>query len=289
MNNQIVVPICINGNDFPIGEIRSELKTMYDIDSVVKIEAELNTDKVFKMKVYINQDYIGEALFDNPYALGKISEEEKELYEMKSNLNTAIQQRNFKNEKKFQRDIIWKFSKVENYKGCLEAAEDYSKRFDDNDPDVWNMQYIANKRLGRVDAAKRCIDKAMELSPQNGVLAYNFSIFLEDSSGLQAALEYLEKNKDKGETYIGIYLKIIILKHKLGYDVKKEALEYVVTYKDQPWLFTDFVKKNLLPSVFKIAGEPYSFVDPKKIRSKEDEDKLLKSSDLPINTDDLPF
>ena len=46
------------------------------MDAVVKIEAELNSDKVFKMNVFINEDFVGEATFDNPYSLGKISAEE---------------------------------------------------------------------------------------------------------------------------------------------------------------------------------------------------------------------
>lgn len=289
LNNEIVVPICINGNDFPIGEIRTDLKTIYDIDSVVKIEAELNTDKVFRMRVFVNDDYVGEANFDNPYALGKISEEEKELYEIKSHLNTAIQQKNFRNEKQFQRAIIWKFEKVKNYKGTLEAAENYSNRFDDQDDEVWNMQYIANKSLGRKDAAKRCLERALEISPDDDYLHYNFSIMLEDRSGEQVALDYLlEKanlDNDSGDTY----LRVLVLKNQLGYNVVDDARKVTVSYKNNSNFYGSFAKKNILPTIFRIAGEPYSFVDPKKTRSKEDEGKFLKSSDSPINLDDLPF
>ena len=289
LNNQIVVPICINGNDFPIGEIRADLQTIYDIDSIVRIDAELNTDKVFKMKVYINDDYIGDAHFDNPYALGKISAEEKELYEMKSNLNSAIQQKNFQNEKYYQREIIWKFEKVKNYKGCLESAENYCARFDDQDEFVWNMQYIANKALGRLDAAKRCLDRSLQISPNDGSLIYNYSILLETVDGDQAALDYLEKNASKDPEYEDTFLRMIILKNRLGISVFSEAEEVVKKYKADPLSFSNFSKRNILPSIFKIAGEPYAYVDPKKIRSKEDEGKFLKSSDLPINPDDLPF
>ena len=50
------------------------------------------------------------------------------------------------------------------------------------------------------------------------------------------------------------------------------------------------IKKNHKILVYsRIAGEPYAFVDPKKLTSKEDESKYLKSSDTPINLDDLPF
>lgn len=289
LNNQILVPICINGNDFPIGEIRADLKTIYDIDSVVRIEAELNTDKVFKMQVYINDDYIGDANFDNPYSIGKISEEEKELFEMKSNLNSAIQQKNFQNEKKYQRDIIWKYSDVKNYKGCLEAAENYSNRFDDQDEYVWNMQYIANQELGRLDAAKRCLDHSLQINPNEGSLIYNYSILIQTRDGYQAALEYLENNVSKDPDYQDNYLRIIILKDKLGEEMAFEAKIIVEKYKTDSVSFSHFSRKNILPNIFEIAGEPYSYVDPKKIRSKEDEGKFLKSSDLPVNLDDLPF
>lgn len=289
LNNEIVVPICINGNDFPIGEIRADLKTIYDIDSVVKIEAELNTDKVFRMMVFVNEDYIGEANFDNPYALGKISEEEKELYEIKSQLNSAIQQKEFNKEKYYQREIIWKFEKVKNYKGCLEAAENYCRRFDDQDEFVWNMQYIANKHLGRLDAAKRCLDKSLQINPNEGSLIYNYSILIQEREGPAKALEYLEDNAHKDEDYKDTYLRMITLRNSLGLDVKIEAMKVVRYYKANSHLFSNFSKKNILPTIFRIAGEPYSFVDPKKTRSKEDEGKFLKSADSPINLDDLPF
>ena len=289
LNNQIVVPICINGVDFPIGEIRADLKTIYNMDAVVKIEAELNSDKVFKMNVFINEDFVGEATFDNPYSLGKISAEEKELYSIKSNLNSAIQQKNFSNEKKFQREIIWKYSAVDNYKGCLEAAENYSKRFDDNDEDVWNMRYIANKNLGRLDAAKSCIDKALQLSPNAGPLVYNYSIFLQERNGIQASLDYLISMKDKVKGYRNNDLRIIVLKNAIGENIVSDAKNIVNEYKETPQNFSLFAKENILPSIFRIAGEPYAFVDPKKLTSKEDESKYLKSSDTPINLDDLSF
>ena len=82
---------------------------------------------------------------------------------------------------------------------------------------------------------------------------------------------------------------MIILKNRLGISVFSEAEEVVKKYKADPLSFSNFSKRNILPSIFKIAGEPYAYVDPKKIRSKEDEGKFLKSSDLPINPDDLPF
>lgn len=289
LNNQIVVPICINGNDFPIGEIRADLQTIYDINSIVKIDAELNTDKVFKMKVYINHDYVGEAKFDNPYALGKVSEEEKDLYEMKSKLNTAIQQKNFRSEKQFQRSIIWKYSDVKNYKGALEAAENYSNRFDDTDEGVWNMQYIANKHLGRKDAARRCLEKALEINPNDDALIYNYSIMLEERSDGKSALEFLEKNADLDDETADTFLRSILLKNHLGINVVQLSKKVVDNYKEDPSYFSNFSKKNLLSSIFKIAGEPYSFVDPKKMKGKDDEGKYLKSSDVPVNPDDLPF
>ena len=42
------------------------------------------------------------------------------------------------------------------------------------------------------------------------------------------------------------------------------------------------VKKNLLPKIFKMAGEPYAFVDPKTERKTEDQGKYLDTNNLPF-------
>jgi tetratricopeptide (TPR) repeat protein len=151
------------------------------------------------------------------------------------------------------------------------------------------MRYIANKNLGRLDAAKSCIDKALQLSPNAGPLVYNYSIFLQERNGIQASLDYLISMKDKVKGYRNNDLRIMVLKNAIGENIVSDAKNIVDEYKETPQNFSLFAKENILPSIFRIAGEPYAFVDPKKLTSKEDESKYLKSSDTPINLDDLPF
>src|SRR5699024_10436511 len=154
-------------------------------------------DKVFEMKVFVENDFVGEAVMNNPFAMGIASEEERKLYESKSKLNQAIQKNNFGDEKKLQRDIIWDYEKIGNYKGFLENAERYLNKFDDQDEYVWNMHFIANRRLGRQEAAKDSLEKAMKINPGDETLIYNYSILIEDMEDERAALEYLIAMTDK--------------------------------------------------------------------------------------------
>ncbi|MGG5511493.1 Hsp70 family protein [Myroides odoratimimus] len=289
LNNQIVIPVCINSVDFPIGELRIDLLGFYSADSVVRIDAKLNNDKIFELKVFINNDFIGEAIMDNPYSLKRMTEELKVLYKTKGDLNTAIHNKNFSEEKRLQRSIIWKYNDIDNNIGCLESAEKYCERFDDNDAWVWNMRYIANKQLGRKEAALYSLNKAIELKPQDEDLMYNYSILLEEIKGVEDALSFLE-NTSKANTGSQInFNRMLILKNKKGMDISKLAQETVCLYKKNPGLFSEFDKENILPKIFKIAKEPYAYVTPKELKSKEDQQKYLRVSNKPLDLTDNLF
>ena len=64
------------------------------------------------------------------------------------------------------------------------------------------MHYIANKELGRKEAAKKSILKALDLAPNNEALIYNYSINLAQEESIQDALEFLEKYIDRKNTDI---------------------------------------------------------------------------------------
>jgi molecular chaperone DnaK len=282
MTSEVVVPVCINGVDFPIGEIRASLNSFYDFDSVVKIVAEITIDKVFKMRVYVNDDLVGDAEFDNPYGTGKQTEEEIEVNNLKKELNTAKLSKNIRKEKEVLRKLISKHSQVTNHLGSLEASEEYIKRFDDQDEWVWNMIYINNKRLGRLQAANRALLKAIEINPSASYLHYNYSLSLSDSDGDEAALKYLEHLEAEIKSDVDISLRIINLKNKLGQDVTNDAKKVVERYKNSPMEFSKFSKENLLGGVFKIANEPYAYVDPKVTRNSNDQSKYLDTNNLPF-------
>ncbi|WP_418637589.1 Hsp70 family protein [Winogradskyella sp.] len=277
---EVIVPVCINGADFPIGEISCKLDKFYDIDTIVKIEAEITIDKVFKMQVLVENIVIGVAEFDNPFAIGKLTEEQLEVFQAQSNFNKAKQERNTSEEKKLLRTLIDKHYQANNYLGALENAETYIKRFDDQDSWVWNMVYILNSRLGRLGASKKALDRAIEIDPKEPSWRYNYSILLERNNESEA-LEYLEAQPKEIKESSSVSCKIALLKNELKND--STGLQKIVEdYKKKPAVFSEFDKRVLLKSIFSQVGEPYSYVDPKTKRRKEDEGKYLDMNNLPF-------
>jgi len=183
---------------------------------------------------------------------------------------------NTREEKRLLRELIWKHSDAGNNAGTVEAAEEYIRRFDDQDAYVWNMVYIGNHRMGKSNAAEKALKKALELAPNESTFIYNFSLLIERKSS-KDALEYLEKQDDSIKDDPEVKCKIVMLKKDCGIDSKEEAKEIVRSYKNKTAYYTDFTKKVLLPSVFRIAGEQYSYVDPNTNRNKNDENNYLVS------------
>ncbi|EAQ42506.1 Hsp70 family protein [Polaribacter sp. MED152] len=281
LNQHVIIPVCINGVDFPIGEIRTTLGNFYNQDTIVKIEAEVTIDKVFKMKVFADDDLIGNVEFENPYGIGKLSEEELEVFNLKKEINTAKLSKDLKSEKYLLRRLIWKFSDVNNYRGVVETAEAYLKRFDDQDESVLNMLYIGNKNLGRLKAAKKALEKALLLNPNAPYLHYNKSLLIGENDK-QEALNYLEGLNEHVKSDIEITCRIVKLKNDLGQDVNSEAKDLVHHYKNKPGDFTKFSKRHLLSSIFEIVEEPYAYVDPKVQKKISDQKNYLDTNNLPF-------
>ena len=75
-----------------------------------------------------------------------------------------------------------------------------------------------------------------------------------------------------------------MLKKNCEIECTDKAMEIVNDYKDSSYSFSEFDKRTLLPEVFKIAGEAYSYIDPNMNRRKDDEDKYLDTSNsLKVN------
>jgi len=275
-SDEVVVPVCINGVDYPIGEIRAPLDRIYAHDAVVTVEASLTEDKVFEIKVFVDDDFIGEGDFDNPFSIGELSEEEFEIVQLQRKINKARLKNRKSEEKKLMRELIKKHSDVNNNAGVVETCELYIKKFDDQDDWVWNMLYIGYSGMGRRKASIEALEKAIELSPTSSSWIYNYSLVLERESD-QKALEYLEKQPESIKKDPTVNCKMILLKNQMGKDCKEEALAVVNDYKQHSFYYSDFDKRVLLPGVFRIAGEPFSYVKPKKKEKSADEKKYLVS------------
>ena len=280
MLSEIIVPVCINGADFPIGEINCKLDKFYDIDTIIKIEAEITIDKVFKMQVIAEDKLIGEAEFENPYAVGKLTEEQLEAHQAQSALNEAKQAQNVSEEKRLLRTLISKHSDADNHFGVLENAETYIKRFDDQDSWIWNMMYISNKRLGRLGAAKKALDRAIEINREQPALRYNYALLLEETDE-KFALEYLEKQSKSIKENLSVRCKIALLKSKVNSDTT-DLHKIAEEFKNNPGNFSDFDRRVLLKEIFKQLNEPYSYIDPKTKRKNDDESKYLDMNNLPF-------
>jgi len=278
--SEVVVPICINGSDFLIGEIRCPLNQFYDMDTTIKIEAEITTDKVFKVQVLIEDQVVGDAEFDNPYAIGKLTEEQLEAYKVQADLNKAKQAKNTSKEKSLLRRLIDKHYEAKNYLGALENAETYIKRFDDEDSWVWNMMYILNSRLGRLGAAKKALERAIEINPDEPAWRHNYAVLLEKSS-VKSALEYLEKQTPEIQEDQTVRCKMALLKYEVRND-SSELKNIIEDYKNDPAGFSEFDKRSLLKKIFSQVGEPYAYVDPETKRRKDDEGKYLDTKNLPF-------
>jgi len=183
---------------------------------------------------------------------------------------------NTREEKRLLRELIWKHSDAGNNAGTVEAAEEYIKKFDDQDAWVWNMVYVGNSDMGKTQAAQDALKRALELQPDDSSLIYNYSLLIERKSS-KDALEYLESQNETVKNDPTVKSKIVMLKKDCGIDSKEEAKEIVSEYKNKTVYFSDFDKRVLLPGIFRIAGEKYSYVDPKVNRSKNDEQSYLVS------------
>jgi len=271
---EVIVPICINGADFPIGKITCPIDCVYGINDSVTVKATLTEDKIFIIEILVNDELIGSGKFDNPFSVGAVTEEKLEVLELQSKLNKAQLENDTYEEKKSLRSLIWKQSDVDNYHGVVECAEKYIKRFDDQDAEVWNMIYIGNNALGRKKAGKNGLERAIEIEPDSSMLIYNYSLILERNDPKEA-LDYLLNQDDIVLDDETIRCKIILLKNECGIDSREDACHIVTLYKSKQAYFSDFDKRIMLPGVFKIANEPYSYINPQNIREREEDDKFL--------------
>ncbi|BDD02078.1 Hsp70 family protein [Persicobacter psychrovividus] len=281
LNQEVVIPVCINGVDFPIGELRCDLEKVYNIDAEVKLKATITENKMFDVSVYIDNEFIDQATFENPFSLGKMTEEELEIHRTKMAINKAKTKGRKSEEKRLIRSLIWMHSDMNNHAGAVETAEEYIKRFDDQDEWVWNLKHCSLSSLGRRKASIQALERSLEINPNNSSMIYNYSLILAEDSD-EKALEYLEKQPEGIKSDATIRLKIIALKHEIGQDVKTEAQSVVDDYKAQPHHYSDFDKRVMLKPVFKIAGEAYAYTSPKKNRNEQDKGKYLSTNNLPV-------
>lgn len=251
---EVVVPICIQSEDYIIGEIRVVLEEHYPVDSKIELQVELGLDKVFTVVVYVNDEEVGMGRLDNPYAIGKKSKEELLVSKQLGEIHRAIFAEDKLTERLKHRDLIWKLNDAKSYNTGIEWADKYLKKFNDSDSGVLNIKHIMLFALGRRKEGLRVLEHAIKIDPKEPSWRYNYSLKMSD----KAALEYLEQLDDEIREDLPIQLRIAILENKINAN-KEPARFHINQFKDFPELYDDFEKEILLPQVHKICGMYYSY------------------------------
>lgn len=236
------------------------------------------------MRVIIDDEEVGSATFDNPYSIGMVSAEELAVARLHSKVNQAKQKGNKLEEKTFLLKLIWKHAEVDNNRGVIQAAEQYVERFDDQDSRIWNLLFRHHHALGQTKAAKRVLEKAIELDPDEPTYIYNYSILLARDSD-ETALKYLLEQPESIREDKTIAIKIALLKSDVGEPWENMADQLTNQYLKSPREFSNFDKRVLLPKLFQLAGKPYSYVTPKKHKDSGDEKNYLATNSLIIGVE----
>lgn len=278
--SEIVVPVCLGSAEFPIGEIRCPLTRPYPIDTVITIKAKITIDKVFYLEIYAEDELLGGAVFENPFGVGKLSEKELEVHQARVKLNQAKKKRSKREEQSALKDLIMKYLDSDDHLGGLEQVETYIRKFDDQSDWAWNAKYMFNQRLGRNRAAETSLIKAIELDPIEPAYRHNYALQLTKEDPREA-LNYLEKLPEDISYDSSIRCFIAELKHRLDGD-SGPAIAIVEEFKQHPGRFDNFDRRGRLFNLHRIAGEPYSYTDPKNLQKEGDKGKYLEGDDLPI-------
>lgn len=278
--DEIVVPVCIDNSDFSIGEIRCRLSKPFDIDTVISIKAEITKDKVFSLEVYAGDELLGGAIFDNPFAVGRVTEKELEVIDARKKLNQAKVENDKRKEKQALANLIKMYFDSDDNMGGLENTENFIKKFDDQDSWAWNAKYIFNSRLGRKGAAKKALERAIELAPYSAAWRHNFAILIEEENTV-SALEYLENLDQDLQEDSTIQCLMARLKFDI-YEDRQPAIDIANEYINKPNYFNDFDKRIYLKRLHEIAQRPFNYEGQIKEKNKNDEDKYLDSSNLPL-------
>ncbi len=280
LTNSIIVPICINSVDYIIQELSINLTDYVDIDSNIRIDVELDTNKVFKLSVFLDDKPLHNFTLENPFFIGSLSKDQVEFVRLSKKLENAKQLNNPNLEKTTIIELLQQFYEIKNYHEMAMLAEYYLDKFDNNNATVLNYHYIGNKNIGRIEAAKKSLEKAIIIEPEEPAYRYNYSLLIEETDGVKRALDYLEEQNSSIKSNIDVKCRIILLKNRLGVDIENDARTIASDYEANPQKFNKYTRKNLLGSIFRHLNLPYNF--DKDSNDKERDGKVLIPSNKPV-------
>ena len=277
---ELTVPICLNSKDFLVQEIKIPLNGIYAGDEVVTVKVEIDTNKVMQIEVFIEDDKIINYKIENPFFFGALSKEQVKFVQLTENLDKARRSGDNNSQKRLMRNLLSQYYEIKNYHEMARIADEYLEKYDNDDSHVLNYSYIGNKNIGRLQASKKALRKALDLDPNCSALNYNYSLTVEEVDGKRKALDYLDNLSDSLKNSGDIRCRVLILKSQLGINVNQEAAEIVDKYHNSPSLFSKFEVENLLSKIHSLADVPFNKRSSSNQREKEN--SLLVPPSTPI-------
>lgn len=258
LQREIIVPICINDVKHIVQEIKIPLNKIYTANETVTIDMTIDANKVMVLNVKIEDEEILNYTLENPYFFGALSREQIKFVQLSEKLDEARSKNDNMEQKKLSLSLLNEYFQIKNYHEMAKLAEEYLNKYDSFNVQALNYSYIGNSNIGRKEAAKKSLEKAIEISPTDGALHYNYSVLLEEQDGIEKALDYLSSLSQNLKSVKSIMCRIVILKDRLGQNAEMEAINITSEYEKSKSSFSSFVVINLLHRVYNIAGLPYT-------------------------------
>jgi len=277
---EIIIPVCLNTLEHVVTEIKIPLEGIYSGNDSVTINTELDANKILKLNIEIDGEEILNYSLENPFFFGSLSKEQVKFVEISQALDKARRQGENRKQKELIIRLLSQYFEIKNFHEIARLADEYLEKFDSENSTVLNYSFIGNKNIGRKEAAKRALEKAIDLEPKEPAFRFNYSILIEETDSQQASLDYLIQLPDEIKQDNTIRCRIILLKQRLGHDVKDVAKRIVNDYKQSPNSFSEYDVKNLLGNIHSIAGEQFAN-HLAEANKKDKETKVLIASNKP--------
>jgi molecular chaperone DnaK len=278
-NDEIIIPVCLNDTNYIVQEIKIPLIKLYSGNETIKIDAEIDANKVLSLEIFIDNEPIYNYTLENPFFFGSLSKEQVKFVQLSEELDKARRTGNNNKQRALMEDLLSQYYDVKNYHEMARISDEYLRKYNANNSNILNYSYIGNSKIGRKDAALKALEKAIQLQPNEGYLRYNYSLMIEGKHGREEALNYLLGLPTEAGNDMSVKLRILILQNNLGINSLSEISQMVAEYQNAPHRFSRFDIDNLLPRIHTIAGK--SFARTPSEEDKNRENKVLIAGTSP--------
>lgn len=278
----VTIPFCVNSEENIVGELKFSLSRILSQDDVISIEAHLSKDKVFRVKVFVENELLGETELINPSLLANSSAEERRMNEIQISLNEARAKKDSRKEETLLKELIFEYYGLGNYTRVGVLGEEWLNKFNRTSENINNILFCAYDALGNRKKARHYLEAGLKYSPKSFTLNYNMSIQLEKEKGSEAALNYLLALPEWVKNHPSIKFRITLLSSALHNN--EPAIEIGKEYKEGKHRSLNLFDYNLLKSVLMLLGMD---IYKRDAESRENEYSVDKKNLLRVSSSSL--